>query len=163
MKGAPDPLLILYCVKSGINFINMASPKNSKSSKAKDPNKTLKPVLIIPGFMSSVLTVQSSTLKPSWKDQRLWLNISTLGFNSIKRGGKLQRNEDIRSKRILDAEKTGKKEAQDSTLEEMHAEFLKQIECKNRWVQHMKLGDDLTSERKGVIVRALEGTAGKYL
>ncbi|KAL3773108.1 hypothetical protein ACHAWO_008703, partial [Cyclotella atomus] len=83
----------------------MPSITNGKtSSMAEDPDKKLIPVLIVPGFMSSVLTVQSSSLKPSWKDKRLWLNITSLGFNSIKRGGKLQRNEDIRSKRLLDAE-----------------------------------------------------------
>lgn len=43
----------------------------------------------------------------------------------------------------------------------MHAEYLQQVECKNKWVQHMKLRDDSIRERKGVVVRALEGTAGK--
>ena len=128
--------------------------------KMKDPNKRkLQPVLIIPGFMSSVLTVQSSSLEPSWKDQRLWLNITTLGFNHIKRGGKLQRNEDIRSRRQLNS--NNRDAGIDSTLEHMHTEYLQQVECKNKWVQHMKLRDDSIRERKGVVVRALEGTAGK--
>jgi hypothetical protein len=142
----------------------MPSITNGKtSSMAEDPDKKLIPVLIVPGFMSSVLTVQSSSLKPSWKDKRLWLNITSLGFNSIKRGGKLQRNEDIRSKRLLDAENVGTDETSDPTLEQLHAEYLKQVECKNRWVQHLQLRDDLITERKGVVVRPLEGTAGKYL
>jgi hypothetical protein len=138
----------------------MSSPKTSKT---KDPDKKLTPVLIIPGFMSSVLEVQSSTLQPSWKNQRLWLNITTLGFNSITRGGKLQRNEEIRSTKLLNAEETGKEEALDPSVEQMHAEYLKQVECKNKWVQHMKLGDDMISEREGVVVRAIQGTAGKHM
>jgi hypothetical protein len=141
----------------------MPNVKKSKtSSKTEGPDKKHIPVLIVPGFMSSVLTVQSSSLKPSWKDKRLWLNITSLGFNSIKQGGKLQRNEIIRSKRILNAENTGTEETSDPTLEQLHAEYMKQVECKNRWVQHMQLGDDLITERKGVVVRPLEGTAGEY-
>ena len=129
-----------------------------------DPSnkKKLQPVLIIPGFMSSVLTVQSSSLQPSWKDQRIWLNITTLGFNHLKRGGKLQRNEDIRSRRQMLNDSNNDRDASiDSTLEHMHSEYLRQVECKNKWVQHMKLRDDSIGERKGVVVRALEGTAGK--
>eukprot|EP00956_Cyclotella_meneghiniana_P032549 scaffold90081_cov79-Cyclotella_meneghiniana.AAC.1 len=128
-----------------------------------DPSnkKKLQPVLIIPGFMSSVLTVQSSSLQPSWKDQRIWLNITTLGFNHLKRGGKLQRNEDIRSRRQMLNDSNNDRDASiDSTLEHMHSEYLRQVECKNKWVQHMKLRDDSIGERKGVVVRALEGTAG---
>lgn len=139
----------------------MASPKSSKTRR-KGPDGELTPVLIIPGFMSSVLTVQSSSLSPAWKDQRIWLNITTLGFNSIKRGGKLQRNEEVRSQRILNSEESGKAVSLDPTLEQMHADYLKQVECKNKWVQHMQLADDLISERKGVVVRPLQGTEGEW-
>ena len=39
-------------------------------------------VLIIPGFMSSGLEiVVESTLKPTWKSQRVWLNLSSLGLS----------------------------------------------------------------------------------
>jgi hypothetical protein len=86
-----------------------------------------------------------------------------LGFNSITRGGKLQRNEEIRSTKLLNAEETGKEEALDPSVEQMHAEYLKQVECKNKWVQHMKLGDDMISEREGVVVRAIQGTAGEHM
>ena len=134
---------------------------SGKVSKMTNPAETLTPVLIIPGFMSSVLTVQSSTLQPSWKDERLWLNISQLGFNKIQRGGKLQRNEEIRSTRILNTERSGKAAGQlDSSIEELHQQYLKQVESKNMWVEHIRLQDDMISDRKGVVVRALQGTAG---
>ncbi|KAL7521233.1 hypothetical protein ACHAWX_005917 [Stephanocyclus meneghinianus] len=128
----------------------------------KSRDKTLTPVLIIPGFMSSDLTVQSSSLQPSWKDQRLWLNITALGFSSIQSGGKLRRNEEIRSTRMLNAEKKGKaaEVSYDSAMEEMHVQYLKAVESKNQWVEHMRLSDDMISEKKGVVVRALPGTAG---
>ena len=41
------------------------------------------PVLIVPGFMSSGLEVQTSTLQPNWEGQRLWLNLVTLGVSSF--------------------------------------------------------------------------------
>eukprot|EP00804_Cyclotella_cryptica_P003693 CCRYP_016578-RB/>CCRYP_016578-RB protein AED:0.13 eAED:0.13 QI:241/1/1/1/0.75/0.66/9/1536/773 len=139
-----------------------ATKASSKAAKMKTREKPLTPVLIIPGFMSSVLTVQSSSLRPSWKDQRLWLNITALGFNSIHRGGKLRRNEEIRSTRILNAEKKGRtaEAMSDSAIEEMHVQYLKAVESKNQWVEHMRLSDDMISEKKGVVVRALPGTAG---
>jgi UPF0716 family protein affecting phage T7 exclusion len=41
-------------------------------------------VLIIPGFLSSGLEiVVESTLKPTWKSQRVWLNLSSLGLSAM--------------------------------------------------------------------------------
>lgn len=63
---------------------------------------------------------------------------------------------------MLNAEKKGKSAdvSYDSAMEEMHVQYLKAVESKNQWVEHMRLSDDMISEKKGVVVRALPGTAG---
>ena len=46
------------------------------------------PVLIVPGFMSSALTIQHSELRPGWEGTRAWLDLAALGVQSVKpRGG----------------------------------------------------------------------------
>lgn len=130
--------------------------------KAQSHNEPTTPVLIIPGFMSSGLTVQKSSIVPSWKGKRLWLNLSSLGFHSLHVGGALRRNEEIRSTRFLnaDAKRKDGEIVEDASMEEMHQQYLKQVECKSQWVEHMRLDLDMMSERKGVEVRPIPGTAG---
>ncbi|KAL7531494.1 hypothetical protein ACHAXR_007599 [Thalassiosira sp. AJA248-18] len=121
---------------------------------AKSDSKHCRPVLIIPGFMSSGLAVQKSIHK-SWEGKRLWLNISSAGFNSLHVGGALRKNEQLRSTRDLPAG-----DSFDQSSEEMHQEYVKQIECKSRWLWHIRLQPDMMREKEGVEVRPVPGTAG---
>jgi len=93
----------------------------------------LLPVLIIPGFMSSGLEIQQSVLRPDWKGRRLWINLSSLGFQSIHFG----------SSPSVEKEPDAK-----------HTEY------KSDWLTHMSLRHDLQSERDGVTVRAIQGLPG---
>ena len=140
------------------------------------------PVLIIPGFMSSGLTIRKSPHK-SWEGQRLWLNIKSAGFNSLHVGGALRRNEDYRRNSVRnlaaatdDAGDKNKRNnssssaPQDTTTattakidpasDEMHQEYIKQMECKSKWLWHMRLQSDMVHEKDGVEVRPIAGTAG---
>ena len=115
-------------------------------ARSSEPNgKT--PVLIIPGFMSSGLTIRKSPHK-SWEGRRLWLNITAAGFNSLHRGGALAKNENYRSNRLLDGADASS--SIDQSSEEMHQEYVKQMECKSRWVWHMRLESDMLHEREGL-------------
>ena len=94
--------------------------------------------------MSSGLTIQKSPHK-SWEGKRLWLNISSAGFNSLHTRGALRKNEKRRSTRDL-------RDASIKSSEEMHQEYLKQMECKSKWVWHMRLQPDMINEKEGVEV-----------
>lgn len=107
------------------------------------------PVLIIPGFMSSGLKVNKSPHE-SWVGQRLWLNITHAGFESLHVGGKLRKNEAYRSKRKLNEEVDAVSEHRSS--EEMHQEYVRQMECRSRWVRHMRLQSDMIHEKEGIEV-----------
>lgn len=92
-----------------------------------------KPVLIIPGFMSSGLQVVSSEHKPGWRGKRVWLSVHRLGL-------------------------TGKAFASSTEVQVDDDEV---ITVKNDWVAHLALdASDLTSERPGVNVRPLPGLGG---
>jgi len=118
---------------------------NNESSSPNEGNKFY-PILIIPGFMSSGLEVKESEDSPNWVGKRVWINLTSLGFASIFRGGNLERNESIRGKTGFD--------------EEAHREFEQQIVCKNKWLHHMSLSADMVTERPGVKVRPINGLAG---
>ena len=90
------------------------------------------PVLIIPGFMSSGLIIEKSPHKP-WEGKRLWLNIASAGFNSLHVGGALRKNEEERrSTRQL---RVGNVLPLDQSSEQMHQQYLRQVECKSKWVR----------------------------
>jgi len=112
--------------------------------------KGRRPVLIIPGFMSSGLEVVKSPTK-SWEGKRIWLNLTQVGFQSLNARGALRKNEEARSVRDLST---------DPSSEQMHQEYLRQIECKSKWVRHMRLRSNLIQEREGVEVRPIQGTSG---
>lgn len=124
--------------------------KNGSTNNNKDGRQL--PVLIIPGFMSSGLTIQKSPHK-SWEGKRLWLNVRAAGFNSLHVGGALEKNEQRRSVRDITV-------SFDQSSEEMHQEYAKQMECKSKWVWHMRLQRDMIHEKEGVAVRPIPGTAG---
>ena len=119
-------------------------------SNSPNEAKDLTPVLIIPGFMSSGLTIQKSPHK-SWIGKRLWLNIASLGFNSLHVGGALRKNETKYSNRALDAGASDGGVV-DPSSDEMHQEYLKQMECKSKWVWHLRLKSDMIHEKDGVEV-----------
>ena len=45
------------------------------------------PIIIFPGFASSGLYVEKSTIAPGWTGKRLWINLRSLGIHSIHFGG----------------------------------------------------------------------------
>jgi hypothetical protein len=101
--------------------------------------------------MSSGLTIQKSPHK-SWEGKRLWLNISSAGFNSLHTRGALRKNEKRRSTRDLRDDNTSISSVEGQSSEEMHQEYLKQMECKSKWVWHMRLQPDMIHEKEGVEV-----------
>jgi len=78
------------------------------------------------------------------------MNISQMGFQSLHVGGALRKNEEIRA-----SSKTC--EASDDAL---HQEYIKQMECKSEWVRHMRLKNDMISEKDGIEVRPIPGCDG---
>jgi hypothetical protein len=78
-----------------------------QSNNEPSPNEgnNFYPILIIPGFMSSGLEVKESKDSPSWVSKRVWINLTSIGFASIFRGGTLERNESIRGKAGFSEEK----------------------------------------------------------
>mmetsp|Transcript_30290 Transcript_30290/g.63478 ORF Transcript_30290/g.63478 Transcript_30290/m.63478 type:complete len:777 (+) Transcript_30290:215-2545(+) len=127
-----------------------------------------KPVLIIPGFMSSALTIEKSSIDPTWEGKRLWLNLFSLGFHSLQIGGVLRKNEDqIRkmeeANKMIDSKvgrNNGTLGASVKSSRDLHLEYLKQVECKSKWVEHIRLQPDMIHENEGVVVRPIPGTAG---
>lgn len=120
-------------------------------------NKTLlTPVLIIPGFMSSALTIKKSPHK-SWEGKRIWMNIAQLGFQSLRIGGKLRENEKTRA---LQQKNSKQDKASMLASDALHQEYKNAVECKSRWVRHMRLQDDMKTEKEGIEVRPIQGCAG---
>ena len=58
--------------------------------------KSLTPIMIIPGILSSALIVKESPHK-SFMNKRIWMNITQLGFGSLHVGGALRKNEKARN------------------------------------------------------------------
>ena len=88
-------------------------------------------MLIIPGFMSSGLEVRESSVSKSWVGKRVWINLQSLGFEKLFHG-----------KLLHQSEKEGDRR-----------EYEEQVDCKNKWLRHMSLADDMVSERPGMKVR----------
>jgi hypothetical protein len=109
-------------------------------------NKPLTPVLIIPGVMSSGLTCTTSTHK-SWVGKRIWLNAAQMGFQSLSIGGALRANEQARA-------------SQQDASDALHQQYIQEMECKSRWLQHLCLQNDMKSEKDGIEVRPISGCAG---
>jgi len=54
--------------------VDTTTSKSNDKQKQQTPSKRPHlPVLIIPGFMSSGLEVQQSSIKPKWENERLWV------------------------------------------------------------------------------------------
>ena len=102
--------------------------------------KTLLPILIIPGFMSSGLEIQESVLKPNWKGQRIWINISSLGRESLYFGRPTV--------------------AGDPNADEDDPTIRENRKYKSAWLQHIILKSDMKTEHEGVKIRAIQGLEG---
>jgi hypothetical protein len=85
--------------------------------------------------MSSGLEVRESTLNSSWVGKRLWINLVSLGFESLHAGGAIKATEG------------SDKDAKNTQYASM-------------WLQHIALLDDMQSEHPGVKVRNIDGLAG---
>ena len=108
-----------------------------------DSKNALLPILIIPGFMSSGLEIRESALKPSWKGQRIWINLSSLGLQSLYFGRSTVKGDDPNNA----------DEHDDPTVRDNR-------KFKSAWLQHMLLSSDMKTEHEGVKVRAIQGLEG---
>ena len=108
------------------------------------PSQRFHPVLIIPGFMSSGLEVKKSTTA-SWVGKRVWINLNSLGFQSIYRGSALEVNESLKGEKFS---------------KEQHEEYQEQVLCKSKWLHHISLSEDMITERPGIQVRPISGLQG---
>ncbi|GBG32689.1 Phospholipid:diacylglycerol acyltransferase [Hondaea fermentalgiana] len=106
----------------------------AKPAKTLPEGTTRKPVLIIPGFMSSSLRVESSSIVPRWEGKRIWMSLGRLGFTGKFLGT--------------------------SSVFETNDDDAEQVRMRNDWLVHMSLQTDLISEREGVQVRAIPGLRG---
>ena len=108
------------------------------------------PVLIIPGFMSSGLQVSESSLRPDWKGARLWINLVSLGFQSVHFGG-----DSVRQQHTAKSQDAGNDDDDDGgEKQQQHVAY------KSAWLTHMSLQSDLCSEIPGVKVRAIPSLEG---
>lgn len=120
-----------------------ADQEETKPSSSSTSNKKRLPVLIIPGFMSSGLVVQSSNVRPDWVGERIWINLTSLGIQSFHFGKSVEEREDG-----------------DSTSQSDSDEVKRNVTYKSDWLQHMVLSNDLKTEANDVEVRNIEGLAG---
>jgi hypothetical protein len=112
----------------------------------------LLPVLIIPGFMSSGLEIVETNLKPTWKSQRLWLNLQSLGLSAIYFGNATKNATSSAATTNANANTTATTSEDEST---------NQLRYKSTWLEHIRLDPrDLKSETEGIQVRAISGLEG---
>jgi hypothetical protein len=107
--------------------------------------------------MSSGLVCESSTIRKDYEGDRVWLNLTSLGFQSLHTGGALLANEEKRQRALLESKEPSDIEGYSEHLQE---EFEQQKRCKSAWLEHMALDEDMCNERPGVRLRALPGLSG---
>ena len=105
---------------------------------------THRPILIIPGFMSSGLEIQKSTLRPDWQGKRLWLNLGSLGLSSFYFGS-AQAPKITTTVTTRDHQKNPQVDP-------------KQLQYKSHWLEHMRL--DAYQEKPGIQIRPIPGLDG---
>lgn len=79
-------------------------------------------------------------MKGAWVGERLWINLASLGLQSLHSGNAIKKVED--------------NDADEISAEQQHKEYA------SLWLQHIALLDDMQSEHPGVKVRNIEGLAG---
>lgn len=129
-------------IKGGSSEHDASSHSKTSINKA-GANKKRLPVLIFPGFMSSALQVKTSP-EQGWIGKRVWLSVASAGFSSLYVGGALKAHE----------EKKQRGEDYDAELDTLYQQ---ELECKNQWLKHLKLSDDLQSDPSGIETRPLSG------
>jgi len=114
------------------------------------------PILIIPGFMSSGLVVETSEILPRWNGKKLWLNLKRLGFTG----------------KILADAKTLTVQGKASKSSDKNISNIKfgapieveiddaQLRMRDDWLAHMLLQPNMTSEQPGVRIRPVPGLDG---
>ena len=122
----------------------------------------LLPVLIIPGFMSSGLEIVESTLKPSWKSQRIWLNLASLGLSAIYFGSSITKtHQNTNDPPPPPPSSTSGTAITTTTTTTGEDESTTQLRYKSTWLEHMRLNPrDCKTETDGVQVRAILGLEG---
>mmetsp|Transcript_21956 Transcript_21956/g.62539 ORF Transcript_21956/g.62539 Transcript_21956/m.62539 type:complete len:745 (+) Transcript_21956:3-2237(+) len=131
------------------------------------------PVLIIPGFMSSGLQITESTRKPKWVNERIWINLQSLGMQSMYFGPSTvtvrEADGELKEKGQKDLESTGHdsqhEEGENDGSDRPPASSKEKEEARNRkfksqWLEHMILQSDMRSEAPGVKIRNIEGLEG---
>ena len=127
----------------------VANNKEEEESLSPPPSGLL-PILIIPGFMSSGLEIKESKLCPSWKDKRIWLNLSSLGLSSLYFGQAQKKKQSIKITKSTTTCSNNEQQQQQQ-----------QQKYKSAWLEHMRLNlDDMRSEPNGVQIRPISGLEG---
>jgi len=126
-----------------------------EGQRRRDPCRAHLPVLIVPGFMSTGLTIETTDAVPSWQGKRIWLNIASLGLESffrdkgpgdegMKRGPKWASGKTLQGRRkSLFMTGTSDDELDDSSDEDSEGEVSKE-------------DDDDNEETQGLIDNAVE-------
>jgi len=114
------------------------------------------PILIIPGFMSSGLEIRESSAKRGWVGKRLWINLGSLGIQSVHlfRGGKGGRTE------VSVHHTNNTNDGDDQKRQEEDRELHQHMEYKSLWLKHMCLLGDMVTESPGIVVRNIGGLKG---
>jgi pimeloyl-ACP methyl ester carboxylesterase len=123
-----------------------------------DQSKELLPILIIPGFMSSGLVIKESSTNPNWVNERLWLNLGSLGVSAMYFGN-AQRQTNNKSTPNTTTTLENRMDTDD--MDNADEETKQQANYKSGWLKHMMLNPtDLRSDPPGIKVRAIEGLEG---
>lgn len=128
---------------------NISQRKGGSKDDVAGSTKRLPILIFFPGFMSSALEVEESPDK-AWVDKRVWLSVASAGFSSIYVGSALESNE-------------YKKDRGEEYDEELDSQYQRELECKNQWLRHLKLSDDLQSDPSGIKTRPMHGLEGAFV
>eukprot|EP00928_Gymnodinium_smaydae_P024506 TRINITY_DN19810_c0_g1_i1.p1 TRINITY_DN19810_c0_g1~~TRINITY_DN19810_c0_g1_i1.p1 ORF type:complete len:812 (+),score=67.60 TRINITY_DN19810_c0_g1_i1:90-2525(+) len=115
----------------------------------------LRPIMIIPGFCSSGMKIEQSTLMPQWVGERVWLNLSKLGFSVYSLSSFLRSLSKPNRCGCCRRRKCFKEEKE------------KEEYAKNVWVQHVELqlnpADNRTwDDPEGIRVRVFENNPSRH-
>uniref|UniRef100_A0A061RJR3 Lecithin:cholesterol acyltransferase n=1 Tax=Tetraselmis sp. GSL018 TaxID=582737 RepID=A0A061RJR3_9CHLO len=134
------------------------------------------PVLILPGFMSSSLQIESSTLEHNWEGKRAWLDLPTLGLEAFKVTLPASRNRQAEFALGMPSPSTPTSTTSSDKDCFSSNEYQSSCECesedvksdsdseeyakRNRWIQHMILEEDHWRDPPGIRTRPVEDCWG---
>ncbi|KAL3932880.1 MAG: hypothetical protein SGARI_003845, partial [Bacillariaceae sp.] len=111
--------------------------------------------------MSSGLQVESSKLKPEWENERIWINLRSLGWEALPKLRMTRHqttfashNDNVDDDENDDGDDEENSDYQDDNRDSSFGNLA------NMWIQHMMLSKNLTSENPNVRVRPLPGLEG---